>query len=66
MIDSALKTSREIIKYGWTKDRTPVDTFIMGLPTSICERNDYEEKVWFYVLCLQSCIYLSLEHHHYV
>lgn len=45
MFDSVLKTSCEIIEYGWTKDRTPVDTFIMGLATSIREHNDYEEKV---------------------
>ncbi|KAF5787480.1 putative 1-phosphatidylinositol 4-kinase [Helianthus annuus] len=44
MFDSVLKTSCEIIEYGWTKDRTPVDTFIMGLATSIREQNDYEEK----------------------
>ncbi|XP_076897528.1 phosphatidylinositol 4-kinase alpha 1-like [Bidens hawaiensis] len=44
MFDSVLKTSCEIIEYGWTKDRTPVDTFIMGLATSIREHNDYEEK----------------------
>lgn len=45
MFDSVLKTSCEIIEYGWTKDRAPVDTFIMGLATSIREPNDYEEKV---------------------
>lgn len=45
MFDSVLKTSCEIIEYGWNKDRTPVDTFIMGLATSIREHNDYEEKV---------------------
>ncbi|CAH1425938.1 unnamed protein product [Lactuca virosa] len=44
MFDSVLKTSCEIIEYGWTKDRAPVDTFIMGLATSIREHNDYEEK----------------------
>ncbi|XP_071689006.1 phosphatidylinositol 4-kinase alpha 1-like [Rutidosis leptorrhynchoides] len=44
MLDSVLKTSCEIIEYGWNKDRTPVDTFIMGLATSIREHNDYEEK----------------------
>ncbi|KAL8189102.1 hypothetical protein R6Q57_029363 [Mikania cordata] len=44
MFDSVLKTSCEIIEYGWTKDRTPVDTFIMGLAASIREHNDYEEK----------------------
>lgn len=45
MFESVLKTSREIIEFGWTKDRSPVDTFIMGLATSIRERNDYEEEV---------------------
>ncbi|KAK9071177.1 hypothetical protein SSX86_009745 [Deinandra increscens subsp. villosa] len=44
MFDSVLKTSCEIIEYGWTIDRTPVDTFIMGLAASIREHNDYEEK----------------------
>lgn len=44
MFDSVLKTSFDIIEYGWTKDRAPVDTFIMGLATSIREHNDYEEK----------------------
>nr|XP_043623129.1 phosphatidylinositol 4-kinase alpha 1-like [Erigeron canadensis] len=44
MFDSVLRTSCEIIEYGWTKDRTPIDTFIMGLATSIRENNDYEEK----------------------
>ncbi|KAI3790840.1 hypothetical protein L2E82_04201 [Cichorium intybus] len=45
MFESVLKASCEIIDYGWTKDRAPVDTFIMGLATSIRERNDYEEEV---------------------
>ncbi|GJV19037.1 phosphatidylinositol 4-kinase alpha 1 isoform X1, partial [Tanacetum coccineum] len=44
MFESVLKASCEIIEYGWTKDRAPVDTFIMGLATSIRERNDYEEE----------------------
>ncbi|KAM7474977.1 hypothetical protein LguiB_022220 [Lonicera macranthoides] len=44
MFDSVLKTSCEIIEFGWSKDRSPVDTFILGLATSIRERNDYEEK----------------------
>ncbi|KAI3791122.1 hypothetical protein L2E82_04741 [Cichorium intybus] len=44
MFESVLKASCEIIDYGWTKDRAPVDTFIMGLATSIRERNDYEEE----------------------
>lgn len=44
MFESVLKASCEIIEYGWTKDRAPVDTFIMGLATSIRERHDYEEE----------------------
>ncbi|KAL8060447.1 hypothetical protein ABFX02_02G025200 [Erythranthe guttata] len=44
MFESVLKTCCEIIEFGWTKDRSPVDTFIMGLATSIRERNDYEEE----------------------
>ena len=47
MFESVLKASCEIIEYGWTKDRAPVDTFIMGLATSIRERNDYEEEVGY-------------------
>ncbi|GAV80522.1 PI3_PI4_kinase domain-containing protein/PI3Ka domain-containing protein [Cephalotus follicularis] len=45
MFESVMKTSCEIIESGWTKDRPPVDTFIMGLATSIRERYDYEEQV---------------------
>ncbi|KAJ0229393.1 Phosphatidylinositol 4-kinase alpha 1 [Hirschfeldia incana] len=45
MIESIFKTSCEIIESGWDKDRAPVDTFIMGLASSIRERNDYEEQV---------------------
>ncbi|KAI3700223.1 hypothetical protein L2E82_44844 [Cichorium intybus] len=46
IFESFLKASCEIIDYGWTwtKDRAPVDTFLMGLATSIRERNDYEEE----------------------
>ncbi|KAI8025784.1 Phosphatidylinositol 4-kinase alpha 1 [Camellia lanceoleosa] len=44
MFESVLKTSCEIIEFGWSKDRSPVDSFIMGLATSIRERNDYEEE----------------------
>uniref|UniRef100_A0A5B7AN74 1-phosphatidylinositol 4-kinase n=1 Tax=Davidia involucrata TaxID=16924 RepID=A0A5B7AN74_DAVIN len=44
MFESVLKTTCEIIEFGWGKDRSPVDTFIMGLATSIRERNDYEEE----------------------
>lgn len=45
MFVSVVRTSCEIIEFGWSKDRAPVDTFIMGLATSIRERNDYEEQV---------------------
>lgn len=45
MFESVLKTSSEIIEFGWKIDRSPVDTFIMGLATSIRERNDYREEV---------------------
>lgn len=45
MFESVLKTSCEIIESCWAKERAPVDTFIMGLATSIRERNDYEEQV---------------------
>ncbi|KAL3515190.1 hypothetical protein ACH5RR_022092 [Cinchona calisaya] len=44
MFQSVLKATCEIIEFGWTKDRSPVDTFIMGLATSIRERNDFEEE----------------------
>ncbi|GMI74628.1 hypothetical protein like AT1G49340 [Hibiscus trionum] len=45
MFDGVLKTCCEIIESGWAKDRAPIDTFIMGLATSIRERNDYVEQV---------------------
>ncbi|XP_039035468.1 phosphatidylinositol 4-kinase alpha 1-like [Hibiscus syriacus] len=44
MFDGVLKTCCEIIESGWAKDRAPIDTFIMGLATSIRERNDYVEQ----------------------
>ncbi|PQM38135.1 phosphatidylinositol 4-kinase alpha 1 [Prunus yedoensis var. nudiflora] len=44
MFESVMKTSCEIIESCWTKERAPVDTFIMGLATSIRERNDFEEQ----------------------
>ncbi|KAE8692688.1 Phosphatidylinositol 4-kinase alpha 1 [Hibiscus syriacus] len=44
LFEGVLKTCCEIIQSGWAKDRAPIDTFIMGLATSIRERNDYEEK----------------------
>lgn len=45
MFESVMKTSCEIIESCWSKERAPVDTFIMGLATSIRERNDYDEQV---------------------
>ncbi|KAK8562792.1 hypothetical protein V6N13_018647 [Hibiscus sabdariffa] len=45
MFDGVLKTCCEIIESGWARDRAPIDTFIMGLATSIRERNDYVEQV---------------------
>ncbi|KAF3520447.1 hypothetical protein DY000_02059014 [Brassica cretica] len=45
LLESVFKTSCEIIESGWAKDRAPVDTFVMGLASSIRERNDYEEQV---------------------
>ncbi|KAK8617600.1 hypothetical protein V6N13_080510 [Hibiscus sabdariffa] len=44
LFEGVLKTCCEIIQSGWAKDRAPIDTFIMGLATSIRERNDYEEQ----------------------
>ncbi|KAA8545952.1 hypothetical protein F0562_020597 [Nyssa sinensis] len=44
MFESVLKTTCEIVEFGWSKERSPVDTFVMGLATSIRERNDYEEE----------------------
>ncbi|KAK9287199.1 hypothetical protein L1049_015611 [Liquidambar formosana] len=44
MFESVMKTSCEIIEFGWSKERAPLDTFIMGLATSIREQNDYEEQ----------------------
>ncbi|XP_062093052.1 phosphatidylinositol 4-kinase alpha 1 isoform X1 [Humulus lupulus] len=45
MFESVMKTSCEIIESCWSKERAPVDTFIMGLAASIRERNDYDEQV---------------------
>ncbi|KAL6963883.1 1-phosphatidylinositol 4-kinase [Sarracenia purpurea var. burkii] len=53
MFESVLKTSCEIIEFGWSKDRSPVDTFIMGLATSIRERNDYDEEVSHILLVIE-------------
>lgn len=54
MFESVLTTCCEIIESCWTKDRAPVDTFIMGLATSIRDRNDSEEQVGYLrLLCVQ-------------
>ncbi|CAA7048445.1 unnamed protein product [Microthlaspi erraticum] len=45
LFESVFKLSCEIIKSGWAKDRASVDTFIVGLASSIRESNDYEEQV---------------------
>jgi hypothetical protein len=39
------------VEFGWTKDRALVDTFIMRLAAYVCERNDYEEEVFFLTFC---------------
>ncbi|KAI5402557.1 phosphatidylinositol 4-kinase alpha 1 [Lathyrus oleraceus] len=44
MFDSVTKASCQIIESCWAKERAPVDTYIMGLATSIRERNDYGEQ----------------------
>ncbi|KAL5974826.1 hypothetical protein ACLOJK_031498 [Asimina triloba] len=44
MFESVMLTSCQIIEFGWAKDRAPVDTFIMGLASSIRERNDYDDQ----------------------
>lgn len=45
MFDCVLKSTCEIIEFGWTKERAAVDSFIMLLATSIRERNNHEEQV---------------------
>lgn len=55
MFESVFKISCEIIRSGWAKDRASVDTFIVGLASSIRESNDYEEQV-----TLNPCLYLYL------
>ena len=37
MFESVLKASCEIIEYGWTKDRAPVDMFVPGIPSGMRE-----------------------------
>ncbi|KAF7810902.1 phosphatidylinositol 4-kinase alpha 1 [Senna tora] len=44
MFESVTKASCQIIESCWTKERAPVDTYIMGLAASIRERNDYDEQ----------------------
>ncbi|CAJ1973096.1 unnamed protein product [Sphenostylis stenocarpa] len=44
MFESVTKASCQIIQSCWNKERAPVDTYIMGLATSIRERNDYDEQ----------------------
>ncbi|XP_043723693.1 phosphatidylinositol 4-kinase alpha 1-like isoform X3 [Telopea speciosissima] len=44
MFESITNTICEIIEFGWSKDRAPMDTFMMGLASCIRERNDYEEQ----------------------
>ncbi|KAG9151394.1 hypothetical protein Leryth_025147, partial [Lithospermum erythrorhizon] len=44
LFESLLKTCCGIIEFGWSKDRSPVDTFIMGLASSIREHDDYGEE----------------------
>ncbi|KAF6153028.1 hypothetical protein GIB67_003933, partial [Kingdonia uniflora] len=41
MFESVIKTSCEIIEFGWNKDRAPVDTFIMALASNI---RNYDEQ----------------------
>lgn len=45
MVESVMKASCEVIEFGWSKDRAPIDTFVMGLVASVRERNDYNEQV---------------------
>ncbi|XP_030524992.1 phosphatidylinositol 4-kinase alpha 1 isoform X4 [Rhodamnia argentea] len=44
MVESVMKASCEVIEFGWSKDRAPIDTFINGLAGSVRERNDYDEQ----------------------
>ncbi|KAI6677773.1 hypothetical protein NL676_038569 [Syzygium grande] len=44
MVESVMKASCEVIEFGWSKDRAPIDTFVMGLVASVRERNDYNEQ----------------------
>lgn len=58
MFESICKISCKIIESGWAKDRASVDTFIVGLASSIHERNDYEEQVTTLNLSLGWLIHL--------
>ena len=50
MFENVMKTSCEIIESCWSKERAPIDTFIMGLAASIREQNDYDEQVGLLLL----------------
>lgn len=58
MFETVLRTSCEIIEFGWSKDRAPVDTFILGLATSIRGRNEYDEEVNLIALLLRHMPYV--------
>lgn len=55
MFESVMKVSCQIIESCWNKERAPVDTYIMGLATSIRERNDYEEQVHILMVTCALC-----------
>ncbi|KAI4318629.1 hypothetical protein MLD38_032306 [Melastoma candidum] len=44
ILQTVLNTCCKVIEYGWSTDRAPIDTFIMGLVASVRDRNDYEEQ----------------------
>ncbi|KAK9691100.1 hypothetical protein RND81_09G176000 [Saponaria officinalis] len=44
MFESVHRVCCEIIEFGLGNERSPVDTFIMGLASCIRERNDYDEE----------------------
>jgi hypothetical protein len=69
MFESVTKASCQIIESCWTKERAPVDTYIMGLATSIRERNDYGEQVHIivpHISTMQKLIILCLYIHAYL
>ncbi|KAG5063266.1 hypothetical protein JHK85_004449 [Glycine max] len=49
------------IQICWNKERAPVDTYIMGLATSIRERNDYEEQASSTALASFGAIYKNFK-----